>query len=312
MPAVPSRPLLAVVVDERDWVGRALGLVLAEEGYATLRARTAEQAVTLCESASPDVVFIEQRLSTSDARGHDSVTPETGGLALCRRLRGDGIVSDAVPIVVTSADGVRRDDVLAALRAGAWELCAFPTDAAALGARCAVWVRAKRHADRVAELGAVDPATGLYNLRGLLRRAGEVAQLGARAACVSPGAPPLACVAFTVEAGAAPLADGIGHELAARVREACAGVGRGSDVVARIGARDFAILAPGATGAGGERMLDRLRGTLAQAAGPLPSGERLRVRGVVRAADGGVQTSADAVQLVAGAVTALHAGGAPV
>lgn len=271
------RPPVAVVASDRDWAARALELALTAEGYATLRARGADQALALCAAAEPDVVFVEQR---------------PAGLALCRQMRESGAVSDATPLVLLTADAVRRADLLEALAAGAWELWAFPGDAAALLARCAHWVRGKRHADRVGERGLTDRETGLYNLRGLLRRAHEVATGGRRGDTPAP----LACVAFR----AAPSVRQRPGALPCRVRDACRAVGRASDVYARVGGREFAVLAAGSTADGAARLVDRLRGAL---------GDDASLADTALAADAGLVSAAEAGELVMRAVAGLDARG---
>lgn len=270
-----QRRPIALVASDRDWAARALELALAAEGYATLRARAADEALALGAVADPDVVFVERHLA---------------GVALCRQMRESGAIPDATPLIVTTADAVTRTEVLEALAAGAWDLWAFPGDAEALLARCAVWVRAKRHADRVAESGLTDRETGLYNLRGLLRRAQEVAGSGRRADAPAP----LACVAFRAEPAVGRPAAG----LPGRVRSACLAVGRASDVFARVGGREFAVLAAGSTADGAARLVDRLRGAL---------GGEASLSATTLATDAGIVHAAAAGDLVMRAVSALDA-----
>jgi PleD family two-component response regulator len=293
------RPRLAVLVSDHGWSARVLEAVLVTEGYATLRAQSADQAMALCAAADPDLIFVERSLSgctppTPRRRQGAGRKDEPGGLALCRRLRQEGAVSDAAPVVITTTDTLLRSDLLDALGAGAWDLCALPTDSTALLARCAVWVRAKRHADRTAELGLCDHETGFYNLRGLVRRARELASASRRGPTTNA---PLTCVAFRAEWQGG---RGAPRDVVRRIGDACREVGRATDSYARTGPRDFAVLAPGTTVAGGQAILERLRGAL--------HGGGLACRGVVRVADGALDGREEAAELVLGAVGALPRG----
>jgi GGDEF domain-containing protein len=158
-------------------------------------------------------------------------------------------------------------------------------------ARCGAWIRAKRHAARTAESGLADPETGLYNLRGLLRRARELAGAARR----GEGNPVLACVALHAGGVGAPSAAALVRQVSA----ACGGVGRVTDVFARTGTREFAILAPATSAAGAERLLERLRGALGGVA----------VDAVVRTADCGSGDPGEAVELVIRTLEALAARG---
>src|SRR5207253_5153095 len=99
----------------------------------------------------------------------------------------------AVPIIGLVTGAVPRDLYLRWLRAGAWDCLALPLDLDQLLLRLGNYLRAKSEADRVEEALLLDPATGLYNARGLKRRARElVAEAGRWHAA-------LACVVFGLD-----------------------------------------------------------------------------------------------------------------
>ena len=116
------------------------------------------------------------------------------GVELIRLVRSFSHRQDT-PIIIVSSDHATRQQRIDALRAGAWEYLGQPLDAEHLLLKLETFTRVKRAADRAREDGLVDPATGLYNLSGLARRARE---LGAQASRLN-GA--LACVALAPDFG---------------------------------------------------------------------------------------------------------------
>src|SRR5207245_1875356 len=87
-----------------------------------------------------------------------------------------------------------RHDRVAALRAGAWGCLSEPFDAEEVLALIGTFGAAKLAADRARVAGLVDEETGLYNVRGLTRRAREVASHASRAHAA------LACVVLAPDA----------------------------------------------------------------------------------------------------------------
>lgn len=326
-----DRRRLALLVTDREWPGRALELALSDEGYTTLRAQTATQAFAVCAALDPDVVFVEQRLGrVLGASARDG----NGGAVLCRRLRREGALSDATALVVMTTDVPSRADLYDTLAAGAWDLCAFPTDATVLLARCERWVRAKRCADRAADASLVDVETGLYNVRGLVQRVGELIATARRDDAGAEA--PIVCIALRAEAviaepsperlGSHPSDPDAAHAIQAAVSrhvgDSCRAVGRASDVYARLGVRDFAIVAVGTTANGADRLVDRLRvaaGRSASAEGSSGAsqptaaadgegyGTQLRI--ALRMADARTATAADVVTAVLRAASDLDAVG---
>jgi diguanylate cyclase (GGDEF)-like protein len=254
-----DRPPVVLIANDQEWSARSLESILTPSGYAVLRAHTGREALDIAGTVRPDVVILDERL------------PDIRGTSICRMLRDDPRVGARTPIVLTTADFVDREQALAGFRAGAWEYVSEPLDAEALLLRLATYVRAKRQADRVDDASLVDPLTGLYNLKGLTRRAREI---GADAYRVR-GA--VACVAMVPEYGTdcaaldgATLAEHISEHVARILRHGS----RASDAVGRIGVAEFALVAPHTTAAGAERLIERLREDLATS--PLAVGDERR------------------------------------
>lgn len=222
-----ERPPLVLIVSDQEWSIRSLESILSPNGYAVLRSYTALRALTRAVLSSPDLLIVDLNL------------PDLDGLELCRRLREDPRIGEVTPIVMTSTGHPSRDERLAALRAGAWDLLVHPIDGEDLLLRLGAFARAKHAADRAREGGLVDQVTGLYNLRGFAQRARE---LGSQAARLGA---PLACVVFVPEP-ADPAAEEDVAGLATRFADVLRHVGRTSDAIGRVGETEFAVLAPGA------------------------------------------------------------------
>jgi two-component system, cell cycle response regulator len=234
-----TRAPVVLIVSEHEWASRSLDTILAPQGYAVMRAYNGKQAIERCGGTGPDAVFIDRRL------------PDTDGQDLCRSLLDRDLVTRSTPILLMTATPVSRDERLGALRAGAWEVLTLPLDAEELLLRIDRYVRAKQESDRARDEALLDPATGFYSWDGIVRR---VRELGAAAERFGR---PLACVVFAAndsEAEDLPTQLGI-----AQVAEMLRGATRRSDVLARIGPREFAVIAPDTSPEGAQILAERLR-----------------------------------------------------
>jgi DNA-binding response OmpR family regulator len=146
-----------------------------------LKAYTGKQALELVQKVSPDVVMVDFHL------------PDMDGIDVARELRQSGSVDPVTPLLMMTAATVGRAERLEALGAGAWDILRHPVDPNELILRMETFVKAKHEADRVREEGLMDPGTGLYNVRGLLRRATELSADAVRFER------PLSCIAFGPE-----------------------------------------------------------------------------------------------------------------
>jgi len=231
---------------------RTLESILGPHGYAVLRAYTGKQALERCSTGRPDIIIIDTDL------------PDIDGLELCRTLRDDPLISSSTPILVTSPGHPGRQKRLAALKAGAWDFLGSTPDSEELPLRLDAYVRAKFDADRAREESLLDQLSGLYNVRGLARRARELGSHAFRNhepfACVV-FSPVLEDVANTAEAEAAAVA-AVG-QLSRALRD----VGRTSDAIGRLGPTEFAVIAQGIDSAGAAKMAQRFTEVLRSAAG---------------------------------------------
>ena len=170
--------------------------------------------------------------------------PGAEALALCAELR-DTAPTHLTPLLLWSDQPFTYDERLAALQAGAWDCLAPGTDRDEMLARLRTFVRATRSADRADGDGLVDPLTGLYNRNGLARRARELNSQAFRDHSA------LACVALALDVTDPSAADEARiAAVIARCAQALSTRSRLSDVIGRLGPREFAVLAP-ATGPDG-------------------------------------------------------------
>src|SRR5213082_3596897 len=167
---------------ERPGMGEPIaGKHPAPAGYAVLKAYTGSDALEGARRATADVLIF------------DTALPDTDVLALCRALRVDPAITPSTPIFLTMSGPLGRTQVLDALRAGSNGVWGQPLDTEEFLLRLEGPVRAKLDADAARDGGLLDPRTGLYNARGLERRARELAaQVDRRDAS-------LACVALASE-----------------------------------------------------------------------------------------------------------------
>lgn len=287
------RPPMVLIANDQEWSARSLESILGPSGFAVLRAYTGRQALDLARTTQPDLLILDERM------------PDIRGTDVCRMLREDERFGVHVPILIMTADSVDRAQRLAAYQAGAWDFIEQPFDAEALLLRIATFIRAKRQVDRVRDESLLDPTTGLYNMRGLARRAREV---GAEAYRQRE---PLACVVLAADTFPAAYSDKVMEELVERVVTHLGTIirqsGRASDVVGRLGHAEFGIIAPATEGEGAVRLVERLQETLESTPMPVTGDERpLRVRAGYYAVPDFAESSVDAIEMLLRAATALR------
>ncbi|MFW5947584.1 MAG: response regulator [Gemmatimonadota bacterium] len=235
-----ARAPLVLMVSEHEWSSRSFDTVLAPRGYAVLRAYTGEQALQRAIESDPHVVFVDRNL------------PDMSGLELCEALRQHPDFSPVTPVLLVTSGPVSHDHRLEALRAGAWELVSFPLDAEELLLRLERYVRAKVEFERVRDEALLDPRTGFYTRQGTIKR---IQELGAAAARFGR---PIACVVISTSTGGGE-AEELDEETVDQLARLLRAATRKSDILGRIGPRDFAIVAPDTPPEGAETLADRLR-----------------------------------------------------
>ena len=236
------RPVALIGCND-EWMGRSLESVFAEKGYDVTRTGSGKQALKLARRGGYDVLMLDEQLN------------ELSGVDVCLALRDDPLFDHAIPIVIISSSHRTLPGRLAAYAAGAWEYCHLPLDADGLFLKLGTFLRARHELEASQVKSLMDPASGLYTQFGL----NQVAeQLEARALRNHEA---FACVAFSSHRTGA-----VGKDRGGEDTDSFADVvhilreqARKSDVVAKTGETQLALLAPDTDAAGARLLVARLQ-----------------------------------------------------
>lgn len=240
--ADPHKPR-ALVGFTDEWMRRSMETVFEEKGYVVTRTGSGKEALGLARRGGFDVIMLDERIE------------HLSGVDVCIALRDDPLFDHATPIVIVSSAHSTLPSRTAAYAAGCWEYCHQPVDVDGLFLKLATFLRARRELAEHQAKSLMDPTSGLYTEFGLHQLA---EQLEARAVRNHEA---IACVAFASDPGARERDAGSDTEstafsdLANMVR----GQARRSDVVAKKGPSQLAVLAPGTDAAGARLLVARLQ-----------------------------------------------------
>jgi PleD family two-component response regulator len=288
---VTASPLV-LIANDQEWSARSIESILGPSGYSVVRAYTGQQALERARTSQPDIIILDAQM------------PDMHGFEVCRALRNDPRFSATTPIVITTSGPSGRTQRLEAYRCGAWEFLGQPLDGEALLLKLGTFLQSKQQVDILREENLLDSGTGLYNMRGLSRRAREI---GADALRRREA---LACAVFAPETELDPDEEAPGEELlrmSDQVGTVFRQVGRGSDAIGRLGPAEFAVIAPATGAEGAMRLIDRLSGAVEATPIPVRGGERsVRIKAGYCAVPDFAESSIDAVELLLRATTALR------
>jgi diguanylate cyclase (GGDEF)-like protein len=287
----PSAPLV-LIANDQEWSARSLESILGPNGYSVVRAYTGQQALERARSSQPDLIILDAQM------------PDMHGFEVCRTLRSDPRFSATTPIVITTSGPSGRTQRLEAYRAGAWEFLGQPLDGEALLLKLNTFLQCKREVDGLREENLLDPGTGLYNMRGLSRRAREIGAEAFRRR------DPIACVVFAPDADEDepdPLEDEETRRMSDQIALLFRQAGRASDAIGRLGHSEYGVIAPATGPDAAVRMVRRLGGVIESSPIPVRGGEKtLRLRAGYCAVPDFAESSVDAVELLLRATTALR------
>jgi PleD family two-component response regulator len=255
----PNAPLV-LIANDQEWSARSLESILGPNGYAVVRAYTGQQALERARTSQPDLIILDAQM------------PDMHGFEVCRALRGDPRFSATTPIVITTSGPSGRTQRLEAYRAGAWEFLGQPLDGEALLLKLNTFLQSKREVDGLREENLLDPGTGLYNMRGLSRRAREIGAEAFRRR------DPVACVVFApdVEESEEETPEEEARRMADQVALLFRQAGRASDAIGRLGQSEYGVIAPATGPDAAVRLARRLGGAVESSPIPIRGGERIR------------------------------------
>jgi len=290
--AASARAAVVLIASKQEWTSRSLESILVPAGYAVLRSYTLGRALDRARRDPPDAIIIDVRLS--GGTGHE----------LCRELRARQVVSPSTPILLTLPQTPTRRDRIAALNAGAWDCLGQPLAAEEVLALLDAFLPAKLDADHARADGLVDELTGLYNVRGLTRRAWELASDASRRRAA------LACVLLApdpnpdeVDAGA----DDSQGVLLRRIASTLRSTVRVSDAIGRLGPSAFAVVAVDTDSVQARLLAERLaQAILTEPDPPAEPGPRFRLHGGWHGVPDFHAASIDTVELMLRATAALQ------
>jgi diguanylate cyclase (GGDEF)-like protein len=240
----PLRVLIVQADDSERLFQRAL---FGDAGLSVIEAATGAEALDYLATDRPDLVVLGRAL------------PDMDGLELLPRLKSSEL--DFVPVLVASQRGETSERVRG-LQLGADDYLARPCDPAELLARAKALLRSKTVHDKVRKLQVAleqmvvsDPLTGLHNRRYLMDRLVQEMQRADR------HGEPLAFAMIDLD-GFKPINDQFGHVVGDKVLRAVGGAVskcvRVSDIAARYGGDEFAVILPQTPPDGAMRVCERI------------------------------------------------------
>jgi two-component system cell cycle response regulator len=240
----PTRVLVVQAEQAERAVQRAL---FTEAGMSVVEACSGAEALDFLATDRPDLVVLGRTL------------PDMDGLDLLPRLKSGEL--DFVPVLVASHRGETAERVRG-LQLGADDYIPRPCDPAEFLARAKALLRTKQAHDRIRKLQITleqmvvsDPLTGLHNRRYLMDRMTQEMQRSDR------HGEPLALAMIDLDAFK-PINDQFGHVLGDKVLRAVGSAisksVRVSDIAARYGGDEFAVILPQTPAEGAMRVCERL------------------------------------------------------
>src|SRR2546429_431950 len=158
-----ERPVVLLVANAfGTWLSQALANLVKARGYRVHFVLTGRELLDQAPAVRPDIIVLDADL------------PDLDSVAVCRTLR-ENRAAWNMPVIMITTTPATKQQRLAALEAGAWDYLSVLLNPEELTLKVDAMARLKLEMDRVLEESAVDPASGLYTVSGLERRAGELA-----------------------------------------------------------------------------------------------------------------------------------------
>ncbi len=255
----------ALVVDDLELGAETLQEILALEGIIAGRARDEAEAVALTTAIPFDLIVLSLSMLVEDP------------LRVAARLRASDATHDIPMLLIAEAE--QRGRLLRGFDLGANDWVLRPVDAHELRVRARNQIRRKIYQDRLRadlgqalELALIDPLTGLYNQRYLMRHLRGLLGGGKLA--------DIAVVMIDVDHFKS-VNDRHGHAVGDRalrlVAETLRENTRVFDSLARYGGEEFAVVMPGSGAADAAAAAERLRSAIEQLGFQPDQGARVRL-----------------------------------
>jgi len=228
-----------VLMATEDRLLRSLGTVLREAGYRLLVCRRAELLPASLDSAAADAMLVDLDL------------PLEMRESVARRLR-ELDTEPKLPVIGVCRSTAAGEARVSALKAGFWDVIAFPGASLELLSKLATFTSFKRQVDGLRSGLMLDTETGHYSSHGLRRKLRELTSLMRRTE------DSLACVMFAADDS--PTVAGMsseGREAGRKFSLLLHHRTRNSDVIGRLDTLRFVVLAPHTPVAGAIRMAER-------------------------------------------------------
>jgi two-component system cell cycle response regulator len=224
----------ALVIDDWDAEADTIHAALGQDGIVALRARHQAEALALSGATAFDLIVLSLGITEEDP------------LALASSLRAAD-ATHSVPMLLVGDLG-ERERLKRGFELGANDWLLLPLDPQELRARARNQIRRKLYQDRLRadlgeaiELAVIDPLTGLYNRRYLMRHLRSL---------MDQNPPPhLSLMLIDIDFFKS-VNDAYGHATGDRalrgVAETLRGNVRAFDTLARYGGEEFVLIMPGA------------------------------------------------------------------
>ena len=235
-----TEPAKITVFTTDEVLLRSLSTLLEEDSYLVSGGRPPESLASFLLDRRSDAILLDIRMpiqERADAGKQIRAIPKR----------------PTVPIIGVCDAETPYDARLAALEDGFWDVLELPGESSELVFKLANWVVLKRDVDGLQITSLLDAETGHYSSQGIKRRLRELAALTQRTDSA------LSCVVFGVDRSAD--SESISSDtLAETGREfslALHHMTRNSDVIGRLEALKFLVLAPHTGPSGAVRLAER-------------------------------------------------------
>ena len=239
-----------LIVDDKPMNLELLREELEDAGFDVEEASSGEECLErLHQGQLPECVILDIKM------------PGLNGIEVCKQIKADAVTKH-VPVLFLTSHAAGEDTTVAALEAGGNDFLTKPYSGPILRARVSCQVAIYRAQEQLRQIAMTDDLTGLYSRRFLFEATHKyLRQEGRR-----EGANSVACLMVDVD-HFKKVNDTFGHiagdevlrKIALQVKQET----RRSDIVARFGGEEFAVILPSTTLGGAAHVAEKIRTSIA-------------------------------------------------